>query len=366
MGAASTRESAGVSAASAARRAGAVDFTLAGVRVRVTTDAPEYARFLKAYVQRAATEPGQPADVEIQARWLMDPLGHKRLPPVEAAQELAAIGSNAWLAGTRLVKLEKIRRRRFRFDFRLAERRLSAQITCHARGLSTCLERRDDALYANLSYYLVFYPLFWYLEAFRGTHLLHAAAVQAGASTMIVFGLDGAGKTLLTLGALGRWPQARVIADNLILHDGSSIMSCLQPVKVRHEHESLVPRDRLTRLASYELRSYYEPKEPVLSQAVERGLFLLPRFTGAPSLEPVDREEALRVIEATNGLPFEVETYDHYARLLNLLGSGTSLAPARREALRALLARCEVYRVGIGKGERVEQVMARIAERTNR
>ena len=70
----------------------------------------------------------------------------------------------------------------------------------------------------GLLYYLVYFPLFWWLERTRGWHLLHGAAVELEGRGLIVAGLPGGGKSTLMLALLAQ-EGARLLSDNLLFYD---------------------------------------------------------------------------------------------------------------------------------------------------
>ncbi len=342
--------------------ASTVCLTLAGVRIRLHTDYQAYAAFLQRYFAPVVCPSLEAVDIEIEARWLLDPWRRQRLATsIDAANGYSHMGSNTFVAPQKFIKYEKFGRRTFRFEGQLVDERLRMQVTCHNKGWRQHRERMDETLMANFTYYFLYYPLFWYLEKFRSIHVLHAASVQWHDSTWFIFGLDGSGKTWLTLGMLGQ-QGTRVISDNLVLYGRDRVYSTLQPLKVRHEHDDLIPHQKLMRCMEQRLRTYYTPRDQVLEESLHRGVILLPEFSEHAFLEPVDRETSVIWIERMNGLPFELETYDHFTRLFDLLQLTPSITQQRRQAIEALVDRCTVYRLGVGRGEALPDVVRRVTE----
>ncbi|MCM8774254.1 MAG: hypothetical protein NC820_05930 [Candidatus Omnitrophica bacterium] len=77
----------------------------------------------------------------------------------------------------------------------------------------------------EITYPLVYYPIFWYLEYFKDTHCLHASAIKIGEKGIVICGLEGMGKTTLSL-ELSQELNGQFISDNLIFYDKTNIYSC--------------------------------------------------------------------------------------------------------------------------------------------
>lgn len=337
----------------------------AGIRAQVSSDAPAHVAFLERYCGPILCDGGQPPDIELTARWIRGLFARSsvRRSSTEAAT-YDVIGSGTWAAKHALVKHEKVRKRRCRFEFALDEPRFRGTMVFQERGLRQAFSRLDDSLLAHVNYYMVCYPIFWYLETFRDVHVLHAAAMRIRGRTVLIFGLDGVGKTMLTLGLMRR-PETEFIADNLALFDGSRVFATWQPVKVRHRDAWRIPPARFIHAMRCQLRTFLQPRAVLAEHVVERGVLLLPYFSQQPTLEMLGAQEGLDLIQNLNSLPDELEHYEHYVHLLNILGKKPPLGPQRRQALSTLLQRLTIYRVGMGAGEPFERVLERINEVLN-
>lgn len=80
----------------------------------------------------------------------------------------------------------------------------------------------EARLFITLIYFLVYFPLFWYLERERGWYLLHAGAVAHPHGGIVLAGLPGVGKSTFTLALLAD-PAVRLLSDNLVFHDGEQV-----------------------------------------------------------------------------------------------------------------------------------------------
>jgi len=336
-------------------------FSLAGVKVRVQTDFGAYYQFLQQYFQDVCHEAVDHVDVELNASWINDPWGRRKLKLGSDSSHFDAIGSGALLKNNTLVKYEKMRKRRFQFVFTREAEKFFAAITCHTKGFRNCRTTNDFALFAHLSYYFIFYPLFWYLQTFRNTYVLHSAAAVLDNGPVFIFGLDGIGKTILSLGLLSQ-PKARFISDNLILFNNQTIYSCLQPLKVRKEDEISVASCPMQKIPqeSNALRSYYRPNQPLLEHSFAKGIMVIPCFSSSTQLQKIETEQAVHLIENMNGLPSELEIYAHYVKYLNLVSSSQEAQTSLRDALRSFLKNITVYRLYIKKGQPVEEVIAQL------
>lgn len=79
--------------------------------------------------------------------------------------------------------------------------------------------------FSTLLYYLVYHPILWRLSRFAGWHVLHGGAVSDGRRAVVLAGMPGCGKSTLAV-ALSGLPGWRMLSDNLVLFNASSVMAC--------------------------------------------------------------------------------------------------------------------------------------------
>src|SRR5439155_936388 len=88
---------------------------------------------------------------------------------------------------------------------------------------------------STLTYYAVYYPVWWQLESRGAGHPLHAAGVAIGGRALVLAGLPGAGKSTLATSLLAV-PGADVLA---------AILGMVEPEAQAQAHERAARLERL-------------------------------------------------------------------------------------------------------------------------
>ena len=91
----------------------------------------------------------------------------------------------------------------------------------------------------GLMSWLVFYPLSWYLEHFRGIYLMHASGIDISGHGIVIGGVGGVGKTTTGVSLLAH-EGTRLVSENLIFHDASHIYSCYEPIRLDDQSVELL------------------------------------------------------------------------------------------------------------------------------
>jgi hypothetical protein len=203
--------------------------------------------------------------------------------------------------------------------------------------------------FTRLLYYLVYYPLFWWLEHVRDTHPLHAAAVDTPAGGILLAGPSGVGKSTLTMG-LGTSPEARILSDTFVAHRGTELWAVPEPMLLdRWSIEWL--GDAGAALAGVEHpyalgRGGYSIPAARFTERSEAALILLPRRAAEHFVRRVDGEVALARIDAYDDIVNDLRRYRPLAAVLELL-SPSGIGRARLRSLEELTAAVPCYEVGL-------------------
>jgi hypothetical protein len=83
--------------------------------------------------------------------------------------------------------------------------------------------------FTTLLHYLVYYPIFWYLEHDAGFHPIHAGGVEIDGKTLVFAGPSGVGKSTLVSG-LGTAPGIRMLSDTFLLQRGTELLAVPEPL----------------------------------------------------------------------------------------------------------------------------------------
>lgn len=205
----------------------------------------------------------------------------------------------------------------------------------------------------NVTYFCVYFPLFWWLGRTRGFRLLHAAGVDAAGRGLLFSGLGGAGKSTLSVAALGL-PGARLLSNNLVLHDGSVAAAVPEPIQLTAASAALAAdgAKRLESLggADFQSRGGYlvRSRDAAAEMPVDRAVIL--SFGEETGLHPLTPDDAARALRAGDDLSLETRHYRSFSAVMDLAFPD---APpiATEDPLADLLRRAACFRLVVRRGD---------------
>ena len=145
--------------------------------------------------------------------------------------------------------------------------------------------------YFDLTRYLVWFPVAWYLERMRGWEMLHASAVSDGERCVLIAGPGGAGKTTTCIGLMAR-AGMRLVSENLVFVDGERILPVPEPIRLTDESLALLG-DSAGALQRYQTRgglkrkTMFSPPSDATPSGVKPAALFLTRFSRAGYAEPI-------------------------------------------------------------------------------
>ena len=210
---------------------------------------------------------------------------------------------------------------------------------------------------STLTYYAVYYPAWWHLEALGRGHPLHAAAVALDGRALLLAGLPGCGKSTLATAFLGT-PGAELLADNIVLHDGVQVFGCFEPLLLDAATRSLVaarvPLAAAGRRHQFARDAFHAPHR---RGGVPLGAAVVLARGGETRVERLTATECARTLLAVNEAAKEIRRYHVLAALLALAEpEGLAQFEQRVAHLDRLLAGVPCYRVQMREGAPAEAV----------
>jgi hypothetical protein len=212
--------------------------------------------------------------------------------------------------------------------------------------------------YVSLIYYLVYFPIAWWLERERSWTLLHASSIASNQSALVYSGLPGCGKSTTSLAALSirDW---RIVSDNLLFTDGRHVFACVEPIHVDSRARSLLGdlAERVIptgRSFSHRRRDYELGPTARCSSAVSRALGFL-HVGQVTDVRPVDRAEATLRLMANDYLAKEWMAYQESAAAMHQVWPSVGDQTQRAKNLTALAQSIPCYDVAVGRGKSVQQ-----------
>jgi hypothetical protein len=301
-----------------------------GVSVDVETDHADFAAYLAAQFPDAPPAGGAP-DVAVRVRWTEGgPAGTTPGTVFPGWPADVRVDRHVWLGDGAVLCLRADdapqiavasapgtpRRFEVRFHFSLDATPWRERAKRIVRWRRIPALRRSRL--STLTYYAVYYPAWWHLEARGAAHPLHAAGVALDGRALVLAGLPGCGKSTLATSFLGA-PGAELLADNLVLHDGSRVFGCFEPLlldaRSRAELAARIPLSPVGRRHQYARDAYHAPHR---DDGVPLAAAVVLARGRATRLERLAADECARVVLAANEAAKEVRRYHVLAALLGL------------------------------------------------
>jgi hypothetical protein len=213
--------------------------------------------------------------------------------------------------------------------------------------------RRVPALrqrrFTTLLYYLVYYPVFWWLERHRDTHPIHAAGVELDAGVVVLAGPSGVGKSTLSVALAGR-AGARLLSDTFLLQCGGTVYPVREPLLLDTWSRRWVGEaaNRLQPIAwRYCLnRQGFHWPAAGLSEGGPARVIVFPYRAAAPRVERVSSEAAHALLSAGDLIINDLRRYWAFAAVLDTLDPSPTMA-VREQALARLTAAVPCFRIGL-------------------
>lgn len=332
----------------------ALHLTIHGTQLTMTSNNAAFLAYAREHLAAlVAPGPGTP-DIRVRLYW------GQELAPASTTNGYRRLGRQLLLGEDKIIQSGTLHLPDLQLHTQLAGAGLliDAGFNPPSKRLQLVLKMGNKAvqerIYAALVYYLVYFPLLWRLEREAQRYPLHASAVTWPQGAAILAGLGGVGKSTLTLAFLSD-PQARLLSENLILHNGEKVFSFPEPIHLDERGHKLLPNldGRLAptgRLYSHNRHSYQVIPSALASSATPR-LFCLLRQGQKLDLKPLPIARTLEIALSSDLLAKELDAYFQQAAVLNLLSPSIGELQRRIDALHKLLSRVDCYELTIKPGQ---------------
>jgi hypothetical protein len=308
-------------------------------------------------------------DLEVCGTWRAGAPAAEETPfPEEGAEE--GFGKRMRLSQDELVWFDTHRDKDLQLRFRRSGAATAFDVDYWYHPSAKKLARFPDYLqrkFFTLARYLVHFPIAWHLGRTRGWVLVHASAVAMGDEAILVAGPGGAGKTTTCVGLMGR-PGVRLVTENLLFTDGSTIYPLQEPIRLTDDSLALLDERQLGALTplgvaggSKHKSLFHLPYDPASPAARPVALFI-PRFTEQGFATRMQPAVASELVAASNRLTLELNDYDWYTAALDLLWPAPGHAARQIHVLERLTANASCYALGIDRSKGVGAVVDRIVD----
>lgn len=345
-----------------------IDFN--GVTIKFSTNFESYQKYFNAYFKQIIPQGGsaEKYDIEIIFDWTEFPLS-RLAENVKKQAGVARVGANMFLGEGHVSAVRKIDRRwKILFDVQQVSGALSVNAYFQRKKFKDFFRfgpfsQPAHEFFFNLTYYIFYYPVFWYLASQRGMFPLHASALDLNGKGVVICGLEGIGKTSLGLKFLKDSPGSALLSDNLIFFGQENIYPCYELVRMHAgEKDSLWIKD-FERIESLNIRKgFFRPKYLPSRQGIKPEVVIFPEFSQQFSYKRIDGSEAAQRALALSYLPAELNHYVEFRNLYNLLDLNFVPEKVQGQLLEDLLASCRCLRVGMVKEEGLDKNYERVRQ----
>ncbi len=339
-------------------------FRILETAIKIDSDDSEFLSYLHSTLSGYRDTEGEDTDISSSFAW-QEELLKKNPLSLRRDSSSESIGANIILSRNEnnIRFLKKIHGRRLKLEFTLKDGRLHQELFSHRKRLKELLDRLKNKTkclhFFELSYFLLYYPLFWYLESFRDIHPLHASCVDTPGGSILMAGLPGSGKTVTSL-SLWKKKGSALVSDNIVLYDGKKVYSCPEPIRLHGDGASLVGGGKLEELDVGASKGFYIVREGRAEDA-SPAVFLLMGLSDKFSVEEIDSESAAGMAFSQSIQGAEILNYFDYASLLNFLDIGTNLFNRRIGALKALFEGVKCFKVNVPRGSTADFISEKIS-----
>ena len=337
-------------------------FQIHKLNLNITTNYPDYEKYLLAHFNRVLIEDSSDsANIDIEAKWLSKP------DILSSENFKTKIAANTYTAKAKVATTRKIaRRKKVQFLFKLDSDRLSVKAQVRTKPFKDMMRYKvfakpQESFFFELTYPVIYYPLFWYLETLYNTHQLHASAIDINGQGIVICGLEGSGKTSLSL-LLAKEMQGRFLADNIVFYDEEKIYPCYEPVRIHKGEDKAIWQDSFDKINQFKtLKDFYQPR--FFSQdAVAPKVFIFPVFGDRFCIDELDRSSFADSLLNLNQLTQELGNYNEYSALMNLLGKPHDLSGKRSSALNSLLKASRCFKVCMRKEDGLRENCSKVRD----
>lgn len=215
--------------------------------------------------------------------------------------------------------------------------------------------------YENIVRYVVYYPIFWYLERFQSKLPLHGSAIERDGKVVIFTGINGSGKSTLAAYACLRGSFAS-FADNWVLFDRNKVYSFPDVVRLNRWSSEALRLDREPEGFAHGKYHYQHDDISAARSGVPVLLFDL-RFGTEISISELPLSVMLQRIEAQMRFLGESHQYTYLTFLkypLRERGLADTGVGDTGNMLAACMKNARCYQLTLGKNDSLNEVYAEI------
>ena len=336
--------------------------------ISIDTNYPQYHRYLESYFEDIEGRECKDFDIQVEAYWESSKSlwkGHSS--SLRTNSGFLQIGSNTFINNKRIITVRKIMRKiKMVYDFGFYDKKIHLRVFILNKPLKNFIKYRlmnsyEEEIFFELTYPLLYYPLFWFLENMHSMYVLHASAVTYKGKAVVFCGLEGIGKTSLALSLLEF--GGKFISDNLIFYDKDYVYPCYELVRINKSDSIDKWQDKIKKVDSLNgCKGFYRVDTKDTIDKVKPAIFVFPCFSSSFNVEVLSSEDAVMKAVDLSRIPHEIGNYSEYHTLYNLLLSLRNPADLRYSTLSDLLKGAKNYRISMHKSSGLDDNVHKVRE----
>ncbi len=342
-----------------------------GVSLTLESNHSPLIEYAAEHLHSLVEAPRQTPDLAVQCHWSLGEWDPEENPFATPAA-MNVIGKRMLGNAEDLIWLDTLRMKGLQLRFRRESGQWLFEVAYRFHPKKEKIENVPEyeyKKYFSLMSYLVYYPLMWHLESFRGWTVFHASALASARGGILIGGLGGVGKTT-TCVALMQRPGIELVAENIIFTDGEFVYPCYEPIRLDENSLAMLGNDLkgltpMTFPEGLKDKALFHLQAHGRSEQVKPAALFLPQFSPQRYLTPLTPELAAEKMAAMNRLTRELDDYGWYAAAPDMHWPRAGQAAQRFEVLRRLAGQARCFELGIDRSAGVEAVVEDILGAVN-
>ena len=347
-----------------------IQLSINGVTLKLASNHFPLVEYAEEHLGGLTSPAGAPCDINVNCLWEEAPWDAEANPfPVNG--EMNKIGKRMLGKTDELIWLNTVKMKGLKLRFRKEKSHFAFDVVySYQPRVKKGVEIPEYIYkrYFSLMSYVVYYPIFWYLENFKNWTPIHASALEVDGAGVVVGGLGGIGKTT-TCVALIQQANARLISENMVFTDGAKLYPCYEPIRLNEESIAIL-ESKVEGLREMHFpeglkdKSLYHIDTKSLPTNVPPKAIFLPVFSPVRYTRQIDPQIAAEKFCSTNRLTRELDDFYWYAGALEMTWPRIGQAALRANVLHQLTQSAKCYELGIDRNLGVDAVVEDIISRT--
>lgn len=345
---------------------------LSSAHIRFSSNFPQLFDFVGMYFEKIQVSPAETIEPEISIMfdWCADSVG-SHFQKFKGSGVFSQIGGSTLINSNEVVTIKKIERRwKVLLHLRLDGERIQFKVFFQRKGFKDYFRygpfsKPKDDWYFSFIYHTIYYPLFWYLEQFKGRYPLHASALKVDGKGMVICGLEGIGKTSLNLMLL-RGKNSQFLSDNIVFYDHKSIYPCYELIRLHQGEDKTMWDGKFVKInRSHVMKDFYAPLGQISEEGIKPDIVIFPEFSSRFKSVKLSVGQAVDRAILLSYIPDELNNYADYRHLYQLLRLESNPWIDQHKELTKSFSQAKCYSIGMVKDAGLKHNVEKLKDEIN-